>query len=372
MRVIINCFAASVLCCGIGHAAEDVATTTLVFGSTIDKKCEAPPSLYTLESAQLAAWAASFGVKTVVGLATGLLEKASEAGTVTRSAVAPALLYDWVQAETTQADADVRVWRPSRACLRFWYGQQRRDEVPAQETMDYGGGLDGLDDKWRQLGLDGQPFIYGEVLISTRVADNSSYLQPVVLFARRLPEARGFLRKATRLMLAVDLKALGADKPFASHSIEFPDVNERGVLVRGLATAGLSSNWFGLPAPPKEAPAGKQTKAGPYAALVTLTSSSDSTLFGKSVTAAFKAEKDNLTTALIPKSDADSAAAAQKLTTDAFDALSLVADAQYALDKETEDAKKDKLRVALRKTQYLADIKLLAAGLPARYNVSGP
>ena len=49
-----------------------------------------------------------------------------------------------------------------------------------------------------------------------------------------------------------------------------------------------------------------------------------------------------------------------------------MADAQYALDKETEDAKKDKLRVALRKTQYLADIKLLAAGLPARYNVSGP
>ena len=95
MRVIINCFAVSILCCGLGHAAEDVATTTLVFGSTIDKKCEAPPSLYTLESAQLAAWAASFGVKTVVGLATGLLEKASEAGTVTRSAVAPALLYDW-------------------------------------------------------------------------------------------------------------------------------------------------------------------------------------------------------------------------------------------------------------------------------------
>ena len=223
------------------------------------------------------------------------------------------------------------------------------------------------------LGLIEQPYLYGEIRITTRPTDNLLVLQPVVLFARKPPEAGGIFRQSTRLAVALDLKALGADSNLASQLIELPDVSGGPMLVRGpTATLGLASAWGTIPAPPKDPAKEDEREAGPFTAHVVFTSASDGTLFSKVLASTFKSQKDDLAAALTPESKAQRAQAQQTAVSDAFDAVSVVLSAQADLDKASDQDNKPKLALVLQKAQYLANLKLQAAGLPPRYAVTGP
>jgi hypothetical protein len=94
----------------------------------------------------------------------------------------------------------------------------------------------------------------------------------------------------------------------------------------------------------------------PFTAHVVLTSASDGTPFAKALSASFKAQKEDLAAALTPDTKAQRTSAQQKAISDAFDVEEGVFSAV----------------VELKKAQYLAYLKLKAAGLTPRYNVSGP
>ena len=354
---------------GIARAApEPVRDDNLLFGAVADDECD--ETTFGNESALIAGWIAKFAVNAAVGFATSLLDKATETATVIRNGAAPGFFYRW--------DIKAEAWLPDGGCIRFWYGRQRSTAINTKDPVDYGVGPVGaevpwkkINTRWAKLGFAEQPYLYGEVRVTPRTSDNLIVLQPVVLFARRPPEALGFMRKSTRLAIALDLKALGADTNLATQLIELPDVAEGPILIRGgTATKGLASGWASLPVPPKDNPK-KESGASPFTALVTFTSSSDGTLFGKVLASTFKSQKEELAAALTPKTKVQRAEEQQKAMSEAFDAIGAVLDAQAALDKAT-DATKAKLSLDLQKAQYLANLKLQAAGLPQRYEVAGP
>ncbi|MBX3625038.1 MAG: hypothetical protein KF892_08515 [Rhizobacter sp.] len=230
----------------------------------------------------------------------------------------------------------------------------------------------GITARWSALGLSEQPYLYGEVRLAGREIDNLLVLQPVVLFSRRPPEAEGLFRKPTQLTVGIDLKGLDATKTIGSHLILLKDLEGTPTLIYGAATKGLASGWSAMPKPPGEPSKGSNDlEAGPFTAAVTFTSSSDGTLFGKTLSSTLKAQKDDLAKALTPETQAQKDAEHQKAIAAAFDAVGVVLDAQAALDKAT-DATRPRLALALQKAQYLANLQLQAAGLAPRYNVSGP
>lgn len=362
------------LCLALAASANSVASETVrdkavLFGAVADENCDA--TTFGEESAAATVWAAKFAVNTVIGFASSFLDKATEATTVTRSANAPGYFYRWSGLK--------KRWLPAGGCVRFWYAQQQANPVGVKAAADYGASPQGVElawetltTRWAELAFSEQPYLYGEVRLSISDFDNTVVLQPVVLFARRPPEAQGFGRKTTRLAVALDLRGLSSSSVVATHTFELPDVSDGAVLVRGRgATKGLSSAWSTLPPPPSQAAKPEETKAGAFNALVTFTSTSDGTLIGKTISSAWNTHKEELVEALTPTSKAQKSAIQQQAVVDAFDAVSEVLSAQEKLDA-AEAAQKPKLALEVQKAQYLADHKLQAAGLPARYGVSGP
>lgn len=367
MRQYVYLF--SLLCLGASaHCADVPLEDNPLFGAIADDDCDPPTSAFGPESAVLAAWAAKFAVNAVVGFGASLLDKATEASSVVRTGTAPGFFYRWSSSK--------KAWLPEGGCVRFWYGRQKS---LATEGVDYGPAPSGSEPAWKRLaarwsalGLSEAPHLYGEIRIVGREADNLILLQPVVLFARRLPEAEGLFRKPTRLAIGIDLRGIGADTNLASQIIELPEVASGPILIRQNATRGLASGWAVLPAPPREpSKSSKDVEAGAFTAFVSFTSASDGTLFGKTVASTFKAQKDELTTVLTPQSKAQKAEEQQRAIAAAFDAVAAVLDAQVALDTATE-ATKPRLALDLQKAQYIANLRLQAAGLPPRYAVNGP
>lgn len=344
-----------------------------LFGAVLDSSCDEPAATLVNESAGAAAVLTKFALSTLVGLGSSLLDKAAESSNVVRSASAPGYFHGW--------NPKTKQWAAQSTCLRFWYGVQRSKAFDATDIARYGGGPVGSESewaaiasRWAALGLVEQPYLYGEVQLMAAQGYNLMRMQPVVLYARTQPEAGRWFHKATKLAVAVDLKALGADAALGTQLLTFPDVGGAPVLIRGgAATMGLSSGWVALPAQPTEA-ADKDAKnynGTPFSALVAFTSASDGSEFGKALASAFKAQKDDIVAAVTPQSKSQKAEAQQKANEAVFDAIAAVLDAQSAVDKAT-DKEKPRLEVDLKKAQYLANLKLQAAGLPARYPVNGP
>ncbi|MBS2010548.1 MAG: hypothetical protein JST01_26090 [Cyanobacteria bacterium SZAS TMP-1] len=349
--------------------AEVISSRSMLFGAVADDECD--ENTFKNEDALLAAWAAKFAINSVVGFASSYLDKATEAQTVTRVATAPGHFYAWSVKNKT--------WLPNGGCIRFWYGARGNLEQPITNVDFYGASPAGeesawgaISRRWAKLGFVEQPYLYGEVRLVHREYDNTMVLQPVVLFARKPREGRGFLRDVSRLAVALDIKALSPERTVATHTIELPDVSSGAVLVRGTSgTTGLASAWATMPAAPSEAARPREKNSGPFTALVTFTSTTDGTLFGKTVAATFKAQKEELVTALTPVPKKEREANEQAAMTAAFDAVAAVLEAQKTLDA-AEEADKPKLAVELLKAKYLANLKLNAAGLPSRYVVAGP
>jgi hypothetical protein len=350
-----------------------VSDTALLFGAVVDTNCE--ETSFQNESGFVAAWAAKFAVNAVVGFASSLLERATEKSTQIHLANAPGHLFAWSSGQSA--------WIPRKQCIRFWYGRQQAVEISGDDDTSllrrYGAPPQDSESQWKdiaarwaQLGLVDQPYVYGEIRINGNASDNALVLQPVVLFARPLPGAAGFLRETKKLSVALDLKVLAATNVMATHSIEFPEVSDGGILVRGESAKGLASAWAALPAAPTFAPKGTETASTPYSALVTFTNTTDGTLFGKTLASTFTAQKADLILALSPKTKAEKEAAEQSAMSNAFDAIAAVDDAQKALNTSTVKADEPKLLTLLKKAQYLANMKLLAAGLPARFDVAAP
>jgi hypothetical protein len=353
-------------------AATEVRDQNLLFGAVVDGSCDVSTSEFGSESAALAAVAAKFALNALVGFGSSLLDSATEAATVVRSGTAPGYFYGWQPIKKS--------WQPQGKCVRFWYGLQRSTGVEERDLGRYGVGPAGSEaewsaivKRWAQLGLVEQPYLYGEVRLLGRAADNLLVMQPVVLFARSLPETTSLFRKPTKTLVAIDLKPVGEDASIATQLLELPNAGSGSILIRGGgATKGLASAWAALPAAPNEPPKdGKDVEAGPFTAVVTFTSSSDGTLFGKTMASTFKAQKEDLVAALTPEGKAQKAENRRKATEEAFDAVAAVLDAKATLDKADEKTK-PRLELDLRKAQYLANLKLQAAGLPARYPVTGP
>lgn len=351
------------------QAAEAVSSRSMLFGAVADDECE--ENTFSNESAALAAWAAKFAISSVVGFASSYLDKATEDRTVTRVATAPGHLYAWSVKNKT--------WLPNSGCIRFWYGARANLEQPTPNFGVYGASPAGeesawsaITNRWAKLGFVEQPYLYGEIRLAHREFDNTMVLQPVVLYARKPREARGFLRDVSRLAIALDIKTLSPERTIATHMVELPDVSNGAVLVRGTsATTGLASAWATLPAAPSEAARPRETRSGPFNALVTFTSTTDGTLIGKTLAATFKAQKEDLVVALTPAPKKEREADDQTAMTAAFDAVAAVLEAQKALDA-ADEIDKPKLSVQLLKVKYLANLKLNAAGLPSRYVVAGP
>lgn len=350
------------------YAAADTARDrNLLFGAVVDGICDPLPP--TLES--LSAWAANFAVETVVGLGSSLLSKATEQKEVVRKAHAVGHFYEW------QSSKDGSGWVPAGGCVRFWLARPKFRAVQQSEA-DYGSAPRGqekewetLTARWAELGFTEQPYLYGEVRLATSPISNVLTLEPVVLFARRSPDATGFLRNATSLIASIDLKSFGSEKGVGTHLIEFPDVGDGPILIRGASTRGLGSELIGMPEPPQEMPRAGDVEAGLFGATVTFTSTSDATFFGKVAASAFEAQKGELKTALLPSNKAEQAKAKEEAIKTAFGAVADVFDAQNALAAAADDAKV-KAALLLQKAQYIANLRLHEAGLPARYVISGP
>lgn len=352
------------------HASEAVNMSPLLFGSDVSYECDEPLDRFGDESAALGAWVAKLAVGSAVSLAGSILDKATEASSTTRAATAPGHLYRWLPGK--------KEWRPDASCIRFWYARQRPTSFAAQDVPDYGGGTiaitpewKALASRWGSLGFVERPYLYGEVRLAVRRYDSTAYLQPVVLFATQPPEARGLFRKATRMVVALDIKPLGADSAVATHAIELPEANDGPVLVRGLAANSMSSAWANLPPAPTDGPVGSQTSAAPFTALVSFTVSSDGTLMGKTLASTFKDQQDELRAALLPKPKAQRESEREDAIKAAFDAVADVLSAEAALAAGNA-ASKPQLVLAVKKAQFLANQRLRAAGLPSRYDVSGP
>lgn len=345
---------------------QKVRHESMLFGSVIDAQCEEVPT--RLESA-FGAWALKFAVNSFVGFASAFLDKATEATTVVRVANAPGHFYAW--------DPNRSAWIPNNTCVRFWFGnrsnsktlpEESRFGVVAAQQPEWKRMLQ----RWSELGFTEQPYLYGEVRFAFNETDNTMVLQPVVLFARRPPEGRGIFREVSRIAVAIDLKSLSQDKVFATHLIELPDVSQGAVLVQGAtATSGLASAWASIPPPPAERAKARERSGSPFSALVTFTTTSDGTLFGKTVAATLKAQNDELISSITPQSRQERDAKQEKAISDAFDAIAEVLDAEKSLAEAT-DLDKPKAQNALSKAKYLANAKLAAAGLPPKYSTSSP
>lgn len=350
-------------CSGVA-AAEVPASSPLQFGAEITQECD--KKFGRPESAQVAAWAASFLVKSVVGFAASTLEKATEPAELSKHARAHGYLY---------RSEDGKTWKRNGVlCLRFWYAPVA-NSIPITASAEYA--VDAtLAERWRTMAFSQPAIVYGEILISLDEKTNLSSLDPVVLYARKPPEAGGFWRKVDTMTVAVDLAAIDSDRPFATHLIEVPNVNDRPILLRDRATVGLGSGYFTSPATPVDAAKvsalGGPTFGGPFNVLVTLKSETSATALARAVASTFKDEKQKLTDVLTPTSGAERAQQQQAAVAAAFDAVSAVLEAERALAANEDKTKVDGLKNEAQKAKYLADLKLRAAGLPARYNVSGP
>lgn len=354
---------------GACQAAERIQEDNVLFGSVADDDCD--ESSFRSESGAVATWATKFVANAVVGFGSSLIEKATAETTVVRHAKAPSYFYI--------RDSDNNTWIPGNGCVRFWLARQRSSPLKSGE-VDFGAPTHssdvmwkGVTSRWEKLGFTEQPFLYGEVRFTTLGSDNLMVIQPVVLFARRPPEATGFFRKAIRLAVTLDIKEHGAESNLATHLIELPDVSDGPILIQGEnSTKGLASGWISLPSPPK-AVAGDDgpLESVPYTALVTFASTSDGTLFGKVVANTFKSQEAELVTAVTPQSKSQKAAEREKAITDAFDAVRDVLRAQTEWNKASEDARAE-LGLEVHKAMYLANLRLLAAGLPPRFPVDGP
>lgn len=340
-------------------------TTALRFGSDISQSCDKPRG--SPESAALAAWAASFAIKSVVGFAVSALEQATKPEKMLRHANAHGYLY--------RLSDDGKQWEPNGTmCIRFWYANlapATTNTTPEQYAVD-----PTLATRWNRLSFIDQPYLYGEALISIDAKSNLVSVHPTLMFARRMPEASSFWRKSGPITLAVDLAAIGADKAFLTHLIEFPDVGGGPVLMRGDTLRGASSALVASPPPPRDVPAKPSAEggdsAGPFNATVALTSESAATLWANAAAGAFKDEKQKLVEALTPPSSSARAQQVETATVAVFDAINSVLDAERNLATNEDKSKTEGLRNQVQKAKYQADLKLRAAGLPPRYGISAP
>lgn len=340
------------------------AVTALRFGSDVSSACDKPRG--RPESAGLAAWAAGFAIKSVVGFASSVLEQATQAEKLTKQSHSHGYLY--------RLSDDAKSWAPNGTiCIRFWYAQVA---AAATSTNAAQYGVDApLAERWNTLALVEQPYVYGEVLVALDDQKNLLSLTPTLLYARRLPDAARFGRNAGAMTVAIDVSDVGGEKPFATHLVELPDVSTGPVLLRASALHGAGSALSASPLPPKEVPAKASRdgdSAGPFNALVTLTSESSATLWASAAAAAFKDEKQKLIDAMMPTPSGERSRLQQVATVAAFDAVTAVLDAERALSMNEEKSKVEGLRNQLQKAKYEADLKLRAAGLPARYGVTAP
>lgn len=174
------------------------------------------------------------------------------------------------------------------------------------------------------------------------------------------------------MLVGIDLKPLQDDKTFLSLALEVPSVEEGAVFIQGEnAITGYQSAWGSMPPPRETPPALGEKTSTPFTSVVTFTSTTDGTLFGKAFTESFKGQKDNLVTALLPKSSDEKAQSSDKAIEAVFNALALVLEAEKTLAMAAE-ADKPKRALELRKAQWEADNKLKAARLQPRFNVTGP
>ena len=341
------------------------ATTALRFGADVSQSCDKPRG--NPESAALAAWAASFAIKSVVGFAVSALEQGTKPEKVLRHANAHGFLY--------RLSDNGKNWEPNGTmCVRFWYASlaaATTNTTPEQYAVD-----PTLATRWNRLSFIDQPFLYGEALISIDAKSNLVSVLPTLLFARRMPEASSFWRKSGPITLALDLTAIGADKAFLTHIFEFPDVKGAPVLMRGDTLRGASSALVASPPPPRDVPAKPSAEggdsAGPFNATVALTSESAATLWANAAAGAFKDEKQKLVEALTPTSASARVQQTETATLEAFDAINSVLDAERNLATNEDKSKTDGLRNQVQKAKYQADLKLRAAGRPPRYGISAP
>lgn len=355
----------SVLC----HAAvaSDPSRGSIVFGAQIGSACDRP-EFGSNETVELVAWASKFAIQAVVGLAASAVDAGTKASTKVHHAKARGLLYTWSDENGT--------WTPvTTLCVRFW---QAKVGEKAESALQADYGVDeSLTSRWRSMAFLEAPYAYGEVLLTIDAKNNVLGLDPVLLYGRRSPESQGFWRKAGALSVAIDLSSLGSDTPFAAHVVDLPDFNDRPVLLRNASSQGLGSGWHAMPAAPSAPPKfaegePKVAGAGHFTARVTLSSASSASLIGEALATTLKDQKDGLVDAITPKTRAERELLQDTAIRAAFDAVAAVLEADEALAANTDTAKTAKLRLAQQKAQYLADIKLQAAGLPARYGVTAP
>lgn len=342
------------------QAAAPVAGS-IVFASDLNGACDPPTGDFESPGA-LGAWTLNLGAKALVGFASAAISEATSPKSVLKNATVPGSLYEY--------ESESKKWLAVKTtCLRFWYGSVGQDTGTMDVTVS--GVSDDLTTRWNELGLKSQPYVYGEVRLRVDQQSNMLFLEPVLLFAAKTPDAGGFWRRTGPLKVAIQLTAVGGDHPFAVYAIDIPDVIDGAVLLRKKSAHGLASGWFSLPTPPavEPKPSAGETRppiGGHFSGVVTYSTGSSATLLAKSISDAFSEQKEGLLTALKPKTAAQVATANQAAVREAFDAVRTVLERQSLLEGAGANDKA-KLELDLRRAQYDADLKLRAAGLPDKY-----
>lgn len=340
------------------YAQTKVDTAPLDFQAVVTSRCD--DSTSTDEMSPIGAVLAQTAAKTILGLATGLLEEAGKdkAHTV-GSAFAPGHLYA----------AKSGAWTAHRSnCVVFWYGKVGSPE----EFMSYTelGGDEGLRIRWRDVyGFTETPYIYGEARIVFSADMSAVRLQPVRYFARPIPEAKGLFGRSANLLTVVELTGVGDSNPFAAVSVGLNKGLDGPVLVSSRGLRGRSSGWFARPEPSRTTPADDRAIAGLFTAKVVSTANLSGSKLAAALAGALKEDRGTILDAIRPSTDEEKTAASLKANTAAFQALAAVAQAQAAFDSG-ETTQKPELEVKLRQAKYEADMALEAAGYPKRYNVA--
>lgn len=351
-RIIISCSLLSFIHL---QAWADTQKAPLDFQAVVTNSCDDSSS--TRESVAGIVFA-QIAAKTVLGLATGLLEEAGKDKVITKSALAHGQLYEAVD----------KVWGPSStSCIAFWYGRigQPSKDLAYPEIMDE----KILTDRWRSaLGFVETPFLYGEMRLVMSDDMTGVRFQPTRLFARPTPEFSGFLRGASNIAIAVDLVNIGQSSPFASFTLGLPGNIDRPILMSGRGLNGKSSGWFARPDPGAPIPSSPDAIAGLFTAKVVATANIPGSKLAAAMAGALKEEKTSIINALKPQADDEALNATVAATKTAFNALAAVEKAEAALKSATESEKKE-FEVKLRLAKYEADVALVAAGYAKRFNV---
>lgn len=367
-HITLGIMAAFICNSAFSQSAGRIDSGAMTFGSIADTECD-PISYGRNESVELGVIAAKFALNIAAGYATSLLERATATDTKVKVATAPGYFHFW--------DADSKAWKPNETCIRFWYGM-RGNAVGTVNSSAFGSAPEGQEDdwsslqeRWKNLGLIEQPYAYGELRISYSASGNLATIQPVLLFVRTPKEAHSLFRETTNLAISLDIKNVSTNGAIINYILELPRPNKDAIFLRGVSTLGLGSGWYSYPASPADIPKPNEQFSTPFNSIVTFTSTTDGTLFAKAAASAFKSQREEIVAALTPKTETDKNAEKQKVMLAAFDALAGVAEAEKNLNT-AEDIDKPKRAVELAKSKYLADRKLIEAGLPPKYTSTAP